>query len=327
MVMPANLPPQYYEAEEAYREASTPEEKLAALEEMLAVMPKHKGTDKLQADIKKRISNVKEEKEKKAKKKSTYNPYRFERMGAGQIILLGYPNTGKSSILAALTNAKVEVAHYPFATSLPVAGMVPYDNIQIQLIDTPPLVPEDVPGQLIGAIQAADFPVIVISAASDRCLEQLSGTLEFLEEKRIVREEIPEGVSAFKAEDLMVIATGIDEKKAADNLEVVEEFFPEINIIPVSPTADINMAELPEIFFNKLGIIRIYSKAPGKEPEYDSPFTMPEGSTVLEFAREVHKDFADNLEKACVWGSAKFPGQPVARDFVLADQDTVELHA
>jgi len=325
--VPANLPPQYYEAEEAYREASTPEEKIAALQEMLAVMPKHKGTDKLQADIKKRISNAKKEKEKKSKKTATYNPYRFEKMGAGQIILLGFPNTGKSSIVAALTNASVEVAGYPFTTSLPAAGMVPYDNIQIQLIDTPPLVPEDVPGQLIGAIQAADFPVIVISAATGRCLDQLAGTLDFLEEKRIVREEVPEGVQAFTREDLMVIATGIDASEARDNLEVVQEFFPEINIITISCTEGDNLDKLPEIFFERLGIIRIYSKAPGREPEYDSPFTMSRGSTVLDFARAVHKDFAENLEKACVWGSSKFPGQPVARDYVLQDQDIVELHA
>src|SRR6056297_3902368 len=127
--MPANLPPQYYDAEEIFRKAQTPEEKIAALREMLSIMPKHKGTEKLQADLKKRISKLKEEKEKKSKSQSTYNPYLIDKEGAGQVILLGYPNVGKSNIVDILSNAKVEVANYPFSTTLPKAGMVEYEDI------------------------------------------------------------------------------------------------------------------------------------------------------------------------------------------------------
>ncbi len=326
--MPANLPPQYYEAEEEYRSASTPEEKIAALNEMLAIMPKHKGTEKLQADLKKRISKLKEEKDKKSEGKSTYNPYKIDPEGAGQLILLGYPNTGKSSLLGALSNAKVTVANYPFSTSLPVAGMVPYENIQIQVIDTPPLVPEDVPGPMISAIQRADLPVVMISLASSKCLEQLDGTLEFLKSKRIVREpeDIPEGVKVFTQEDIIFIATGIDHPEAEDNLDVIKEFYPEIEFELVSVPENTGLKRLPELFFNQLGVIRIYSKAPGQEPDQDSPFVMPAGTTLIEFARAVHKDFAENLKKACVWGSSRFPGQPVAQDFILEDEDIVELH-
>ncbi len=323
--MPANLPPEYYEAEKVYQEASTPDEKLAALREMLAVMPKHKGTDKLQAELRRKISNIKEQKEK-SDEKAQYNPYKIKKEGAGQIIMLGYPNTGKSSLLASLSNAPVEVANYPFATNKPQAGMVKYEDVQIQVIDTPPLVPEDVPGPMIGAIQRAAFPVIMIDAASENCLDQLSGTLDFLRSKRIVLDEVPEGVKAFNPSELTIFASKIDLEGAEENLQVVRELFPRVEIIPVSFEDGTNVDRIPEMFYERLNIIRVYSKEPGKEPEPD-PFTLDRGSTVRDFARSIHKDLAENLKKARLWGSARFPGQPVPQDYELEDEDTVEIHA
>jgi len=324
--MPANLPPQYYEAEEVYRSAQTPEEKIAALKEMLAVMPKHKGTEKLQADLKKRISKVKEEKKKKSKSKSTYNPYLIDKEGAGQVILLGYPNVGKSSIVDSLSNAKVEVAEYPFSTSLPTAGMVAYEDIQIQLIDTPPLIPDDVPGPMISAIFHADYITIVIDSSADDCLDQLSNIVDFLEEKRIIREEIPENIKAYHLEDILIVATKVDLEGTNDNLDIINELYPNIEILKVSNKTGININEIPFILFKKLNVIRVYSKAPGKEPDYDRPFILDKGATVLDFAQLVHKDFAKNLKKARIWGSARFDGQNVAKDHQLEDQDVVELH-
>jgi len=142
--VPANLTPQYHAAEEAFRRARTAEEKIAALQEMLAVIPKHKGTEKLQADIKRRIARLREEGKKKSKTRG-YNPFNVEKQGAGQIVLAGYPNTGKSALVGVLTRAKVKVADYPFATSLPVAGMMPYEDTYVQLVDTPPIAPDNVP--------------------------------------------------------------------------------------------------------------------------------------------------------------------------------------
>ena len=324
--MPANLPPQYYEAEEAYRNAQSPEEKIAALKEMLAIMPKHKGTEKLQADLKKRISKVKEEKKKKSKSKSTYNPYLIDKEGAGQVILLGYPNVGKSSILKSLSNAKVEVAKYPFTTSLPLAGMVEYEDIQIQVIDTPPLVPEDVPGPMISAIYHADYITIVIDASADDCLDQLSGIVDFLKEKRIIREEIPENVKGYHLEDILVLATKVDLKGSQDNLDIIKDLYPNLDLLEISNNEGQNLDKLPEILFKKLNVIRVYSKAPGKETDYDRPFILDKGETVLDFAQLVHKDFAKNLDKARIWGSGKFDGQHVAKDHELEDQDVVELH-
>ncbi|MFO7814371.1 MAG: GTPase [Halanaerobiales bacterium] len=324
--MPANLPPQYYEAEEVFRKAKTPEEKIAALREMLSIMPKHKGTEKLQADLKKRISNLKKEKEKKSESKSTYNPYLIDKEGAGQVILLGYPNVGKSSLIDSLSNAKVEVAKYPFTTSLPLAGMVAYEDIQIQVIDTPPLVPEDVPGPMISAIFHADYITIVIDSSAKNCLEQLSEIIDFLKEKRLVRDKIPEDQKGYLLKDILVIATKVDLSGVEENLKVIKELYPKIEVFEISNKTGKNIDKIPYKLFKKLNVIRVYSKAPGEEPDYDRPFILDKGSTVLDFAQMVHKDIAKNLKKARIWGSARFDGQHVAKEHLLEDQDVIELH-
>jgi small GTP-binding protein len=324
--MPANLPPQYYEAEEVYRNAKTPEEKIAALREMLSIMPKHKGTEKIQADLKKRISNAKEEKKKKSESKSTYNPYLIDKEGAGQVILLGAPNVGKSSILDSLSNAKVEVAKYPFTTSLPHAGMVEYEDIQIQLIDTPPLLPEDVPGPMISAIFHADYITLVIDASENNCLDHLSEIIDFLKKKRLIRDEIPENQKGYFLEDILVIATKLDLPGGEQNLEVIKELYPQVEILEISNKNGKNLEKIPYKLFKKLNVIRVYSKAPGEEPDYARPFILDKGSPVLDFAQLVHKDFAKNLKKARIWGSARFDGQHVAKDHPLEDKDVVELH-
>ncbi len=324
--MPANLTPQYYEAEKAYKEARTVDEKIAALQEMLAVIPKHKGTEKIQGELKKRLSRLREEGEKKEKGPATFNPYKIQEEGAGQVVLVGYPNVGKSSILGALSNAKVTIAEYPFSTSLPLAGMVPYEDIKIQVIDTPPIIEGEVPGDLFGTFQRADRLVIVIDAGDDDALGQLSGTIELLEDKRILREEIPEGVKAFKHEDLIVLANKMDLPGTEDNLEIIKELYKDLYIVPLSVQDGTKLTEIPEIFFRLLRVIRVYSKVPGKDPDMDAPFILKKGCTVLDLAGEVHKDFIDKLEKARIWGSARFDGQPVPREHILQDKDIVELH-
>ena len=170
--MPANLTPQYLEAEEAYRRAKTQQEKLAALEEMLRSIPKHKGTEKMQADIKRRIAKLRDE-AARAAKKGKADPYRVEREGAGQVFVVGPPNSGKSSVVAALTSAKVVVADYPFATSAPVPGMMKHENVLIQLVDTPPITPDTFPPAMAAALRGGDGLLVTIDASSDDCLDML----------------------------------------------------------------------------------------------------------------------------------------------------------
>ncbi|HOL18134.1 MAG TPA: 50S ribosome-binding GTPase [Bacillota bacterium] len=321
--MPANLTQQYHHAEERYRQAKTTEEKLKALQEMMAVIPKHKGTEKLQADIKRRIARLKEEGQKKKQSKGGYNPFGVEKQGAGQIVLAGYPNCGKSALVGALTRAKVKVADYPFSTPLPVSGMMPYEDIYIQLVDTPPLTSDNVPPGLLGTFREADALLLVIDCSTPECLDQLEGLLEVLQEREVI--DLSEEGEIIAPVPFMVLAAKIDKAGSEDNLEVLRQLRPELEIAPVSAYRSDTLEPLKEKLFALLNIIRIYGKAPGRPAEMEQPFILRKGSTVLDFAGMVHKDFPQRLKSALVWGSSRFDGQAVPRDYVLEDRDVVEL--
>ncbi len=324
--MPANLTPQYYEAEERYKAATSPEEKMTALKEMLSTIPKHKGTEKLQGDIKKRIAALKKDSEKK-KSKNTFNPFHVEKQGAGQVVLVGFPNVGKSSLVAALTRAKTKVADYPFSTSLPVAGMMPYEDILIQLVDTPPITAEGIPGTLMATLQTAHCFLVVVDAADDLCVDHLTQVTDFLTQRRLVREEVPEGVRALTPDRVLYVATKVLHEKAEENLSIVGELWEGPRVLEVSTEGEKNLDVLKEEIFRVLKVNRIYTKAPGKEPDFTAPFILPKGSTVMELAESIHHEVAENLKGARVWGSARFDGQSVQRDYCLEDKDVVELKA
>ncbi len=319
--MPANLTPQYYEAEEKYRRASTPEERINALEEMLKVIPKHKGTEKLQGDIKKRIARFKEEGKKKKSAKG-YDPFGVEKQGAGQVVLAGYPNTGKSSLVGALSRAKVKVAEYPFTTALPMSGMMPYRDTFIQLVDTPPCVEENVPSGLIGTFKEADLLLILVDVSTAECMEQLEGIVKILQEREVIdlygEEEVLTPIP------FLLLANKIDNPDAEENLEVLQDLWPDLEFIKVS-SEGVGLEELKDKIYEMLDIIRIYGKAAGREADMDRPFILKRGSNVLDFAEQVHRDFPSKLKSALVWGSSKFDGQAVPREYVLEDGDIVEL--
>jgi len=324
--MPANLTPQYLEAEQAFKEAKTVPEKIAALEEMLALIPKHKGTEKLQADIKRRLSKLREEGEKKAKT-GRQDPFLVEKHGAGQVALAGFPNSGKSALVGALTRAKVTVADYPFSTALPVAGMMQFEDILIQLVDMPPMTEEGLGPGLAGALRNADALLLVVDASSDDCLDQLEGILTHLRERRVLRDEVVEGVHAHTLEDCMVVATKIDAPGAAENLEILKEYLPSgLEFVATSAATGENLETLRRRVFDLLGVIRIYTKVPGRPPDMGQPFILKKGSAVVDMAAAVHRDFPSKLKSARIWGSARFDGQSVPRDYVLQDKDIVELH-
>ncbi|NPV80848.1 MAG: TGS domain-containing protein [Firmicutes bacterium] len=339
--MPANLTPQYLAAEQAFKQAKTVEEKIAALEEMLAVIPKHKGTEKLQADIKTRLSRLRSEAERRPRG-ARQDPFLIPKEGAGQVVLIGFPNSGKSSIVGTLTRAKVTIADYPFSTSLPVAGMMPYEDIMIQLVDMPPITSDGaMPGQA-GAMRNSDAMLIVLDASSDDCVDQMEGCLGFMRERRILMEERIEGVRGITPDQCLIAVTKVDlprefslderldisfSSPALDNFRILEELGPRnIKMIPVSCKTGFNIELLRTWIFRVLGIIRIYSKIPGKEPDMDAPFILKDGATVIDMAAAVHRDFPQRLKHARIWGSARFPGQSVPRDYVLKDKDIVELH-
>jgi ribosome-interacting GTPase 1 len=316
------------EAEKLFKEAKTPEEKIAALEEMLAVIPKHKGTDKLQADIKRRISRLKEESEKKkggAKQKSMFA---IDKEGAGQIAVIGPPNTGKSSLISLLTHASPEVAEFPNTTHKPTPGMAAYEDIQFQLVDTPPITGEYVDPLMMDFIRRVDIVIIMVDLSQDP-LQQFEDTLAVLAVHRIFSEGYPvtgEGKRpCFKK--MLVLVNKVDGKKEEEDFKV----FVELEHIQM-PCLGISLKTGKNVraFFDKLyeiaAIIRVYTKSPGKEPNLDSPFVVPRQSTLEELAEKIHKDFVEKLKFARVWGKSVREGQMVQRDYVLHDGDIVEIH-
>lgn len=321
--MPANLTPQYYAAEEAFKQAATVEEKIAALQEMLAVIPKHKGTEKIQADLKRRLSRLRRESQTRSKV-SRHDPFNVERQGAGQVVLTGYPNSGKSAIVRALSRARVKVAEYPFTTMVPETGMMPFEEIMIQLVDTPPFTAELVPPGLVNTLRNGDVLLVVINLDTPECLEQLEGTFEFLREKRIVGGE-KGSVRSFSPDRLLIVGTGSDRSESDENLEVLQELRPDLDILPVSTVNNQNLEDLRLRIFQALKVIRIFSKSPGKPPDLENPFVLPVGSTVLDLAAAIHRDFPRDMKTARVWGSARFNGQSVPREYLLSDRDVVEI--
>jgi len=324
--MPANLSPEYFKAEQEYRVARTPEEKLACLERMLSVIPKHKGTDRMQADLKRRIAGLRDTLERRSKKKGP--SYRVKPEGAGQVMLVGPPNSGKSTLLAALTHAEPVIADYPCTTREPVPGMAPYEGIQIQLVDLPPVWREHCESFVFDNIRACDGALVVLDLGAADPVRDLTDTLAFLREKHIElaparRNGEPPGAGGI--ESLLVL-----NKSDLDPDGEVARLAREMMDVPlpvhvISARERTGLTELVADLFRLLHVVRIYSKQPGTPPDLDSPYTLPVGSTALDFAAHVHKDFADHFRGARVWGSAKFDGQTVQRDHVLADRDVVEL--
>lgn len=327
--MPANLTPVYFKAEERYKSAATTEEKILALEEMLAVMPKHKGTDGLKASLRQKLSALKELQlnPKKSPGKHT-DIFHIVRGGAGQIALIGLPNTGKSSIVSALTNAKVNVADFPFATAAPVPGMAKFEDVQIQLIDMPPITADySAPGQ-VGTYRNCDLIGIVIDLSAD-VEEQMLVLLDYLESKNLlINDQTPAADTSenLKGKKVIVICTKSDIAIEGAFEKVQKNIEDKFRCVKFSAQQPESIAAMPKIFFEQLGIIRIYAKPPGKKPDMNDPFTLAAGSNVHDLATVIHRELADKLKTAKVWGTGVYDGQNVQKTHVLHDKDVVELH-
>lgn len=330
--MPANLTPQYQKAEEEYRRAQTAEEKLECLRKMMQLLPKHKGTEKMQADLKQRISRTKQELDHERKTGKKGPSFRIPREGAGQAVIVGAPNSGKSQLLAALTHAHPEVAPYPFTTHAPQPGMMSWEDVAVQLIDTPPITGDYLEGYLAGMIRGADVAVLVVDLSTDDGAEQADTVCRRLAQaKTFLVRQLPaiddQDATGVGYTQTLLAANKLDSAGAADRLTVVDSLFGgQFPVFPVSAAAGTGLETLRQAIYESLHVIRVYSKLPSKPPEMQRPFTCPAGSTVIDVARLVHKDFAENLKYARLWGTGVFPGQPVKRDHALHDRDVIELH-
>jgi uncharacterized protein len=329
--MPANLTPSYHQAEEEYRRATTAEEELECLQKMLQEIPKHKGTDHLQADLKSKAAKIKKElaAERTAGKKG--RGFRIPRQGAGMAVILGGPNAGKSRLVGRLTNATPEVAPYPFTTTAPAPAMMPYEDVSVQLVDTPPITADYFDANLYGVIRAADLALLMVDLGSDDGIEQCQAVLERLSQGRTrlaAKSSLDEHDAGLSYTQTFVAPNKIDLPEAAERLELLHELLP-LNFpeYVISAEHGVNLEALRAAIYGALDVVRVYSKLPSaKEPDRDRPFTLKRGSTLLEMAGHVHKDFLEQFKFARVWGAAVHDGTQVKGDYVLHDKDVVELH-
>ena len=329
--MPANLPPQYHKAEDEFRKASTPGERLEKLREMYRLLPKHKGTEKLQSDLKQKMSRLKDELDgaKGGGKKGGIS-YAVPHEGAGQITLVGPPNSGKSALLAALTHAHPEVAAYPFTTRAPQPGIMMWEDVPVQLVDLPPISPEFFEPWVPSLIRSADAALLVADLGSDDVAEGVEAVLQRL---AATHTELV-GTLPFDVDDeairhvkTIMVANKADAEGAGERLEVLREFYESrFPILSVSAQNRQGLETLRHDAYHLLGVLRVYTKVPGKPVDRSRPFTLPIGSTVLDLARDIHKDFEQTMKFARIWGSGVFDGQTVKKDHELHDSDIVELH-
>jgi ribosome-interacting GTPase 1 len=325
--MPANLPPQYFEAEKRLRSAKDPEEKIAALEEMLAIMPHHKGTDKLHAALRQKIARFSQEAERKIATARRAG-FHITREGAGQVMLVGPANSGKSQLLAALTEAIPDIAEYPFTTKTPVPGMMKFEDIQIQLVDTPPIGYKEVRVLLSNALRSADLIAIVIDLSLEP-ISQVEATLQGLREARI--EPFPddgrEVTPGSYPRKMLIVGNKNDLAGSGDNWGRLRSQYAQVfPLASISARENHGVEEFRRTIYQALNIIRVYTKTPGSKADLTDPMVLDKGSTLEEAAEALHKDFYQNLKYAVVWGSGKYDGQRVSKGHILQDGDVVEFH-
>ncbi len=327
--MPANLTPQYLEAELKFKQAKTTPEKIKALEVMMAVIPKHKGTERLRGQLKSRMAKLKEELQKRPTVGKAEQAYHIKREGAAQVILLGLPNSGKSRLLSQMTHASSEVADYPFTTQKPIPGMMRFENLQIQLVDTPPIQLDHIEPGFPNLIRNADGLLLLVDLTEDPIF-QMEILLEELNEMRI--KVVGEGPLPFQESGTvslraLLVGNKCEVRNAMEAYRKFENHFGStFPILPISAQGGMNLDELKKEIYHILNILRVYTKSPGKEPDLTEPVILKRGSTVEDVALSVHKDFVAKLRYAKVWGSGKFDGQMVKRDYLVNEGDVIELH-
>ena len=326
--MPANLPPDYYAAESAFRAATTPQARLEALERMLAVMPHHKGTDHLRAELRARLAKVGQELSRQHAG-SHADLYAVHREGVGQVVLVGLPNSGKSSLLQALTGASARVGEYPFTTQLPQPAMMPFEDIQVQLVDLPAVSPGATPTWLRGLVPGADLLLLLVDLDTDPTADFESALSELASLHVSVRapgRAIGEQQS-LEARPTLVVGTKLDLAAADDGAELLRlELQERLPLLLTSAQSGAGLDALRRRVVEALDVVRVYAKPPGRPPDLSRPFVLPRGATVEDLADAVHHELRQKLVYAVRWPTGSAPLR-VAHAYELHDGDIIELHA
>jgi ribosome-interacting GTPase 1 len=339
--MPANVTPAYKAAEAAFRKARDPEERLDCLREMYRTIPKHKGTEHLRADIKTRMKELTETLAGPKKGAARSGPPTVIKPdGAAQVAMLGPPNSGKSALHSRLTGSHSASEPYPFATQYPQPGMMPVDDIHLQLIDLPSIAPEHPIPWIGNALQPPDCCLLVADLAHAGTIDRIAALHEILADRRVhlvdrwpVDGDITEGIAepdpfAVYLPTLLVVNKIDLEADYSEDVEVFEELtgytYPHLGVSAVTGEG---LDEMGRWLTAQLEVVRVYTKIPGQEPDMTRPFTVRRGQTVHDVARLVHKDVARSLRYARVWGTASFDGQQVGPEHEVVDGDVLELHS
>ncbi|MDA7980038.1 MAG: 50S ribosome-binding GTPase [Pirellulales bacterium] len=329
--MAANLTPQYLKAQEEYRRAQTTEEEIRCLEIMLKEIPKHKASEKMQADLKSKLSAAKKDlqKEKSGGKKTT--GVRIPRQGAGTAVVLGGPNAGKSQLVCSLTRATPEVAEYPFTTRAPQPGMMAWEDVTVQLVDTPPVTADYFESYMHGLVRSADVVLLMLDLGDDDSIEQCQDVINrFSETKtRLAKATgLDENDVGISYTSTILVPNKIDLPDAAERYELFQELCSvDFLVQQVSALRGDGLDELRKRVYETLDVIRVYTKQPTqKEPDMEKPFTIPRGQTILDVAEQIHRDIAANFKTARVWGTQVHDGTTVKADYIPEDKDIVEIH-
>jgi len=290
--MPVNAGPEYSVAERKFHAAKTKEQKIAALEEMIQKLPKHKGTDHMLAQMRKRLSRLKEEAEA-AGKSGTRSAFSLRKEGAAQVCIIGPTQSGKSTLLNSLTNARAKVNDHAFTTKKPNVGMMFYGDVPIQMID----VPSTFEPKFLSIVRTCDLIIVLFDSTRD-VTKQEADIRRILDDKAI-------GVEAIFVRN--------------------KRFVEKSKYINVSARDGFGLDALKEMIWSKLNLIRVYTKSPMGQKQLP-PVAMRPGSNVKELTERVHKDFLKSFKFARVFNDTKFSGQKVGLDYVLRDMDVVEIH-
>jgi hypothetical protein len=347
--MPTNVSPEYKKAEADFRGARTPEDRLAGLKEMLRTLPKHKGTEHLQADIRSRIKDLIEELAGPRRGGARTGPaHVVHPEGAGQVALVGPPNSGKSALHARLTGSHAAVGPYPFTTQFPQPGMLPHLDVGIQLVDLPPVASQHPVPWLANALQPADACLLVVDLCDPECVDQVLELHDLLAERRVhlVADWAAGGgnrpahgvypASAADDEDddpfavrlpALLVATRADQvdhydEELAAFAELTGRDYPSVT---VSAETGAGLDAIGPFLFEHLGVVRVYTKIPGQPPDLSRPFTVRHGQTVEDVTTLIHKDLVEHLRWARLW-RGEIEGLQVGKHHVVEDGDILEIH-